>query len=270
MDRPRQNPLAAAALAALLAAVPVAAQSPPRYHPAQLDCASYHESRSATVRLTAGNELTRETSGRDGLLRLRASAASGDSMITLEAWFDTLSVWREGAGLRIAPETDGLIGGRYRGRLGRTGGFAATELPFVPDEVAQVAGLRGALDDLLPTLPPVPLAPGAGWRDDLGTVIQRMPDVTLAGRRSERYRLVRTGTRQRTELLPDSTAIEAREESSEIGTWTWDPGLGVVRWERDVQVELAVPPGGAVPRGFRTRIEQRVVLERVATTTCGE
>jgi hypothetical protein len=96
-----------------------------------------------------------------------------------------------------------------------------------------------------------------------------MPDVTVAGRRLERYRLVRTGSRQRTELMPDSTAVEAEEESSETGSYTWDAELGVVRWEREVQVDVTVPRGGAVPRGFHTRIGQQVLLERVAAEDCG-
>src|SRR5262249_42020461 len=92
----------------------------PRYHPLLLDGARYHLTAKAQIDLQSGKQRTRETSGRDGIVVLKATKE--DSLIDLEAWFDTLDVWREGSGERIAPETDGLIGGRYKGRLTPSGG----------------------------------------------------------------------------------------------------------------------------------------------------
>jgi hypothetical protein len=199
-------------------------------------------------------------------MRLRAVAA--DSLIRLEAWFDSLALWREGSGERLEPDTDGLVGGRYRGVLTRQGGYQASDTPFQPDEVAQVADLSGALGDLLPPLPPVALRPGGSWRDDLGTVITRLPDETLAGERMSRYRLLRRGTHEESRLLPDSTEVRATRAETESGIFSWSEELGPVRWERDLADEVTVPAGGPVKQPFRTRIEQKVTMERMAEGGC--
>jgi hypothetical protein len=213
------------------------------------------------IYLQGGNRRSRESAGRDGVIRLRAGAA--DSLLRVEGWFDTLLVWREGSGERLEPDTDGLVGGRYRGLLTRLGGFRSIDTPFLPDEVAEVADLSGALGDLLPPLPPVPLLPGASWRDDLGMVITRLPDETLAGRRLARYRLIRRSTHPESRFLSDSTEVRAVRTETESGVFAWSTELGVVRWERDLSDEVTVPTGGLVKQAFRTKIEQKVMVERV-------
>jgi len=215
----------------------------------------------------AGRNRTHERIGRDGVIVLRATGA--DSLIQLEAWFDTLTLWREGSGERLDPDTDGLVGGRFRGVLTGQGGFTSTDTPFIPDEVAEVADLTGALADLLPQLPPVPLAPGRSWRDDLGTVITRIEDGSVAAQPVERYRLIRRSTRQESRVLPDSTEVSATRSESESGVFSWSGVLGVVRWERDLTDEVAVPAGGLVKQPFKTRIESRVTVLRVGGR-CGE
>jgi hypothetical protein len=233
----------------------------PRYHPFLLDCAAYRTVVRSEIYLQGGNRRSRESAGRDGVMQLRAAAA--DSLIRLEGWFDTLLVWREGSGERLEPNTDGLVGGRYRGLLTGLGGFRSIDAPFLPDEVAEVADLSGALGDLLPPLPPVPLIPGASWRDDHGMVITRLPDETLAGRRLARYRLIRRSTHPESRLLSDSTEVRASRTETESGAFDWSTELGVVRWERDLADEVTVPTGGPVKQAFRTKIEQKVTVDRV-------
>ena len=240
--------------------------APPAYHPAQLDCAAYRQTLSSEIRLEGARERSRETSGRDGVLRLRATAH--ESIISLEAWFDTLDVWREGNGERLAPATDGVIGGRFTGLLTRQGGLTVTDRPFIPDDVAQVAELSGALEDLLPPLPQVGLAPGKGWKDGFGTVITRLPDGLQQGRRVERYRLIRHLSREESRLLPDSTVVRATRVEEETGIIFWSVEVGLVRWDRTITAEVTVPSGGVVLSPFRTSIVQQVTVERVAAGGC--
>jgi hypothetical protein len=236
------------------------APSPPAYSPLHLDGATYRQEIRSVITVTSGRERSRESSLRDG--RLRLVAAEQDSLLRLEAWFDTLVAWREGAGGRLTPETDGVIGGRFRGLLSRQGGFQGTEVPFVPDDLAQVAELTSALADLLPPLPPVGLLPGGSARDDFGTAFLRAPDALVDGKRVERYRLVRQSETEELTRLPDSSEVRAQRRERENGVFSWSPELGLVRWEREVTVEVLVPVGGVVRQPFRTVIEQTIVVER--------
>ena len=249
--------------AALLLAAPLGAQGAPAYHALQLDCARYRQAIHTTIQLESRGERTLEVTDRDGVLVLRATAR--DSLIGLEAWFDTLFLAREGSGERLVPATDGLIGGRFTGLLTRRGGFTATDRPFIPDEVAQVADVGDALEELLPPLPTTELAPGAGSRDAFGTVILRLPDGTRDGRRVARYRLTRTLEREEERILPDSSRVRAVRQERETGSYEWSPEAGTVRWERTITIDVEVPVGGPVKRPFRTRIEQLVTIERVGS-----
>lgn len=242
------------------------APAPLAYHPAQLDCAAYRQTLTSDIQLEGARERSREKSGRDGVLRLRATAR--DTLIALEAWFDTLEVWREGHGERLAPGTDGVIGGRFAGLLTRQGGLTITDRPFVPDDVAQVAELSGALEDLLPPLPQPALAPGKGWKDGFGLVITRLPDGLHQGRRVERYRLIRRTSREEARLLPDSSIVRATRIEDETGIVLWSVEVGLVRWERAITVDVSVPSGGVVRSPFRTTIVQQVTVERVGGGAC--
>jgi hypothetical protein len=234
---------------------------PPRYRPLQLDCARYQSSIRTDITIQAGRRRSRETAGRDGVMVLRAGAA--DSLIAVEAWFDSLTLWRESEGERQTPDTDGLIGGRYRGRLTPLGGFTATDTPFIPDEIAELADLSNALGDLLPPLPPVPLELGASWKDDFGTVISRTTDTRIAAQPVQRYRLVRRAERQEKRLLPDSTEVSATRTEKESGVFSWSPEQGLVRWERDLAEQVTVPAGGLVKQPFKTGIVQKLTVVRV-------
>lgn len=248
---------------ALLPCAAWAQDSPPAYHYLQLDCAVYRQQVHSVIQLESGRERSRETSARDGTLVVRAAAQ--DSLIALEAWFDTLTVWREGSGERIAPETDGVIGGRFRGLLTRFGGFTSVDRPFVPDDIAQVADVSDALTELFPPLAPVALAPGAGWKDDFGTVITRLPDGTNGGRPVERFRLIRRDDRMESRFLPDSTEVRAKRQELEDGVYEWSKELGPVRWERAITVNVMVPAAGPVKQPFRTEIAQQASVERLPT-----
>lgn len=245
----------------LAAAPPLPAQDVPGFHPLMLDGATYRQEVRSTITLEGGRQRSQETSLREGIFRLRAAAR--DSLIAVEGWFDSLVAWREGNGERVVPGTDGVIGGRFRGLLTRQGGFTSTETPFVPDELAEVTELAGALADLLPPLPGRRLRPGESWRDPLGAAFLRVPDGTVAGRRVERYRLVRSAEREEVRLLPDSSEVRATRNERETGVLSWSPEVGLVRWERDITVDVMVPAGGVVTAPFRTRIEQAVVVERL-------
>lgn len=242
------------------------AQAPIRYQPEQFTCARYQEDIRSEIELQARRERSHESAGRRGILVVRGRV--GDSIILLEAWFDSLALWREGAGERISPDTDGLVGGRYRGELTPTGGIVTHVLPFFPDEVQAVADLTGALEQLLPPLPPVGLTPGGAWRDSVGTVILRMRDGVIGGRLVQRYRLVRRLDREESRLLPDSTEVRATRSESETGVFSWAQEVGLVRWEREITNEVKVPVGGIVKQPFRTRIVQKVVVERLAGDGC--
>jgi len=248
------------ALTALLALAPLGAQGGPVYHPLQLDGAAYRQEIRSDITLEGGRMRSRETGLREGRLQLRA--AWKDSVIAIEAWFDSLVAWREGNGERMIPETDGVIGGRFHGLLTPQGGLTTTETPFVPDPLAEITELAGALADLLPPLPAVRLRPGESWRDPFGAAFLRVPDEVYRGRRVERYRLVRSGEREERRLLPDSTEVRAMRSERETGIFSWSPEVGVVRWERDVTVDVTVPEGGVVKAPFRTRIEQVIVVAR--------
>ncbi|HXW96446.1 MAG TPA: hypothetical protein VEI47_02590 [Gemmatimonadales bacterium] len=251
----------------LLARGASAQASAPYYHPLQLDCASFRQQVRSTIDLEGIRERSRETTGRDGILELRAAAQ--DSLIMLTAWFDTLIVWREGAGERLEPETDGVIGGRYKGSLTVQGAFVSLDRPFVPDEVAQVSDVGDALQELLPPLPPVALQPGQGWKDDLGTVISRLPDGLNGGHRVERYRLTRRSSGEEFRMLPDSIEVRATRRESETGVYEWTAELGVVHWDRGITTDVMVPTGGPVRAPFRTHIEQQATVDRVGAE-CGE
>jgi hypothetical protein len=252
-----------AAALALLAAGSGAAGQTPRYAAGSLACARFVERADAEIHGETGGRALNETGGRHGRWIVRAASA-GDSGVRIEAWFDSLTIWRRSGDAVRSPDTDGIIGGRYRGVLTPLGAFTASATPFVPDEVAEFADLHDAFADLLPPLPPEPLAIGAVWRD-AGTSIERLGDSAGAEGPIERYRLERTGTRHDVSLDgSDTLRIPVRQSTVEEGEFAWDPSRGLLSRSRTVTVETEVPAGGAVRVPVRSRVVQRLTLARLA------
>jgi hypothetical protein len=251
-----------------------AAQEPAEFHytPEQFRCASLHEHSRAVLEAETGLRRRRETLTRDGLWRVRGRSAPAG--ISVEAWYDSLALSRTSPEGVLAPDTDGLLGGRYRGTLSSAGRYTADARPFVPDEVAEVSDLGAALDDLLPPLPPSALTVGEQWRDGSGLELTRLPD-SLVGRRAVRRLALRSRSEaSRATVRGDTTAIAARQETLEEGQVDWDAAAGLLRRTRHIVVETSVPAGGPLRVPLRSRLEQDVVLEQVGNPllrgTCPE
>jgi hypothetical protein len=226
-----------------------------------LRCVSLHERSRAVLEAETGLRRRRETLTRDGLWRLRGAPAS--TGISIEAWYDTLAVSRTSPEGVLTPDTDGLLGGRYRGTLSPSGSYTAASRPFVPDEVAEVSDLGAALDDLLPPLPPSALAVGDQWRDGSGLELTRLPDSLARGRPVRRLALRLRSEASRATVRGDTTAIAARQVTMEEGQVDWDAAGGLLRRTRHIVVETSVPAGGPLRAPLRSRLEQDVVLEQV-------
>ena len=264
---PSLRATASATCLAVLAAPGVVSQqtTPPaaefRYIPAQLDCATFQERSRARLEAQTGTRQRRETLTRDGIWRMRARP--GRAGIAIEAWYDSLALSRESPEGKLVPDTDGLLGGRYRGALSPTGRYAAEARPFVPDEVAEVAELGGAMEDLLPPLPPVAISVGQRWSDSSGLELRRLPD-SVAGRRVVRRLAVHVRTEaDLATLRGDTTRLPAREVTVEDGRIDWDPAIGLLRRVRRLVVETSVPAGGPLRQPLRSRLEQEGTLVRI-------
>lgn len=220
---------------ALLASV-LAQASAPRYTARGLACAEFHETVDSDIRSSSGSVSRSERAGREGVLMLRAT--EGDSALEITAWYDTLSVFREGPEGRIIPDTDGLLGGRWRGTLMPTGEYLPLAVPFIPDEVAQIAELHSVLDDFLPLLPDTPL------------------------RQGERYHWNRHRTQPPDTLTADTLSRAPAQEVEEEGTLTWDLQRGPVSWERTLRITARVPASRMIPRGMQSVVTQRIRVTR--------
>ena len=234
----------------------------PAYTAAQLHCARFLETSRSEIETETARGAVKATTDRDGTWSFRARDSSGNVLV--EAWYDSLSLRRRTGESEVRADTDGLIGGRYRGVLSPLGGFTETARPFVPDEVAEVADLSGAAADLLPALPPGGLAPGETWRDS-GLVLSRLPD-TLVGRKPLlHFRLEARGEVGETVPRGDTVAIPMKETTVEQGAIFWSPVVGLVRRTRDITVEAIIPSGGRIRQPVRSRVVQHVVLTRLGS-----
>jgi hypothetical protein len=252
----------AAALVFLVTAGGAAAQTP-RYAAGQLACARFVERADADIQGEAGGRTLTETGGRYGRWIVRGVPV-GDSGVRIEAWFDSLTIWRRSGDATRSADTDGIIGGRYRGTLSAGGAYTASATPFVPDQVAEFADLRDAFADLLPPLPPTLLPAGAVWRDGSGTTIERLGDSAGADGPIQRYRLERQSSRRDVSLDgSDTLRIPVKQTTVEAGEFAWEPTRGLVSRTRTITVQTEVPAGGAVRVPVRSRVVQRVTLVRV-------
>lgn len=257
------------AVVAMLGSPPLDAQNQAvalRYSAAQLNCARYLESAATKILTQSGGRGGEQTSGRRGVWQFRAKPVVDG--VALEGWLDSLGVWRRSKEATIRPDTDGLLGGRYRGTLSGEGTYTSQSHPFVPDEVAEVAGMGTALDDLFPPLPPRPLRPGQAWSDSSGVTLRRMADSGMSGVPLYRFELdARTETRS-APLPGDTVPLRLRQVSQEHGTFVWHPLLGLLRRDRRIVVETDVPAGQAVRQPVRSKIEQRITLVRALDPGC--
>ncbi|MBA3345246.1 MAG: hypothetical protein H0T44_08090 [Gemmatimonadales bacterium] len=247
--------------ACTLAAGSLPAQQPPRYTASQLQCSAFSESSRSEIRTESGGRVRQAEAGRAGIWRFRSRDTTAG--VAVEGWYDSLAVWQRSQGLALAPDTDGLIGGRYRGLLGPGGHYRPADRPFVPDEVSEVVDAAVAMDDLFPPLPPRALMPGQRWSNSTGTEITRLPD-SVAARRLQRYALrIRQASRETTPR-GDTVPIAVRQTSVEEGEVTWDPAAGLLRRTRWITIETDIPIGGRVRQAVRSRVSQRTTLTRLA------
>lgn len=259
--------LAAPAMDASAVQNPAPSPAAFRYTPAQLDCATYQERSRGTLDAQTGTRQRHESLSRDGVLRLRARP--GGPGIALQAWYDSLELSRQSPEGKLVPDTDGLLGGRYRGTLTPAGRYSSEARPFVPDEVAEVAELGGAMDDLLPPLPPVALAVGQQWTDGSGLELRRLPDSLVGGRVVRRLALRARAESDEATIRGDTTSVPARQTTVEEGQVDWDPALGLLRRARRLVVETSIPAGGPLKQPVRSRLEQEVSLVRLRGGGCG-
>jgi hypothetical protein len=241
-----------------------AADSALQYRPEQLHCSRFFESSESRILTQAGNQGREQTSGRIGVWQFRATGA--DSGLMLEAWLDSLTLWRRSKETVVRPDTDGLLGGRYLGRLSARGVYSGQASPFIPDEVAEVAGMATALDDFFPPLPSRQLHPGEMWRGPPGLTVQRLGDSALSGVPLYRFRLQVRKVNREGNSKRDSIPLELRQVSRESGTFVWHPMLGLIGRERNIVIETTVPPGGPVRQAIRSRIQQHIRVTRDLNT----
>ncbi len=210
------------------------------------------------LRIYTGIASRSESTGREGVWQVRA-----DSNLALEAWFDSLVVWRDTREGKLTPDTDGLIGGRYRGTLGPDGRYVSQTSPFIPGPVAEVTDLSMALNELFPRLSPDRLSAGEEFADTTGWKIRRLSDSSAGGVPLQRYRWTISANTTRATAGEDSLFADVHERTTEDGTLVWHEVSGPLRWDRHIVVDVTVPASGAVKRGLRSRLEQRVSVWRL-------
>lgn len=234
----------------------VAQGSPARYTAAMLDGATYDERVRTTIRTQTGGATRLESVGREARWQVRAAGL--DTALTFEAWYDSLHTWRDSPEGRLRPDTDGLIGGRFRGWVTASGLVTLGTRPFIPDELAEVSDLGTAFTTFLPALPDTALDVGGIWDDGRGGRIIRRADSTGSDATLQRFRWTRTVTDTVHEVEADSLGYEIRSTMREDGHLVWHPRLGPLAWHRDVVTEVDIPADGAVRRPVRSRVEERL------------
>jgi hypothetical protein len=235
-------------------------ETAPGYTAQQLDCARFVETGESKILTEAGGRTRNQTSTRRASWQFRAVPSNRD--VSLEGWLDSLTVTRSSVETSISPDTDGLLGGRYRGILTPRGTYTSKVRPFVPDEVAEVAGMANALDDFFPPLPPRALKAGETWSDSLGLTLRRLPDSALSGVPLYRFELAKKGEARAAETPADTIPLRVQQKSDEQGVFVWHPLLGLLRRERRIVIETTVPPSHAVRQAVRSKVEQRITLVR--------
>jgi hypothetical protein len=231
-----------------------------RYSAPQLNCARFLENSESKILTEAGRREQEQTTGRRGVWRF--SAASEHAGVALEGWLDSLALWRRLRTTQVRPDTDGLVGGRYRGLLTPDGEYQSRKVPFIPAEVAELADMATALNDLLPSLPDQPLRPGQTWTDSAGLTVERLADSGMSGVPLYRFRVEDRRTASAAAVPGDTTLIRLRQSSEEEGVFVWHPSVGLLRRERHITIKTTVPARGVVQQTVRSQVEQRITLTR--------
>ena len=237
----------------LLLAAGAQQDGPPRYVASMLADAAFDQRVRAEVRTQAGGAARTEQVSREARLRFRASGIT-DSLV-VEAWFDSLVIWREGPEGRVTPDPDPVIGGRYRGVLASNGKMTVHTRPFVPDDLMEVSDVGEVMNDFLPRVPSVALVAGAVWEAE-GFRIVRRTDSAPAGVRLHRYRWSRVQADTAEQGLTDSLRYLIRSHLEEEGNLVWHPSLGPLVWHRQSTMSMEIPADGAVRRSARTRMTE--------------
>lgn len=241
-------------LIALAVVLPAAAPAQaPVYDAATLGCARFAESVRSEVHTAMGTVRRNETVGRSGVLSVRAVPDSGGLLV--EAWYDSLSVFRQGPEGRVEPNAEGILGGRYRGDLAPQGDYLSVASPFVPAALRDVFDFGRVLLHFFPPLPPRALRPGGEWKDDPDLTIWRLADSATAHGAVARYGWTRRSAWEEGVAAGDSTVRLHRSES-ESGDLRWQDGpLG---WNSAVRAGVAFPGAGG-----RTDVVQEVRVVRL-------
>ena len=232
----------------------------PRYLAAHLECAMFKESVRTVLRGESGTAAMRNAAGREGVLLVTVRDSAG--ALGLDAWYDSLTVWRgTDAGREIAG-LERVLGGRYPGLLAPDGRYQALRLPFVPSEVADVADLAPVLEDFLPRLPGRELAVGAQWTDS-GFTIRRDRDHRAGGEARHRYAWTVTSRHGDRYPAADTLEVTVDQVVREEGQLLWSPTFGPLTWSRSIFVTARIPATGGVRRSLRSTIEQRIDVVRL-------
>jgi hypothetical protein len=240
--------------------VPDQAPPPPAYSAVQLHCARFAETSHSEIETATARGSVKATADRQGIWSFRARDSSAGMI--LEGWYDSLALRRRSAESEVSADTDGLIGGRYRGLLQAAGGYLETARPFVPDEIAEIADLSGAAQDLFPPLPPKLLERGESWKD-AGLELSRLPDTVVAGRPLLHFRLEARGETREVVPRGDTVPIPVRQTTVEQGDIFWSAASGLVWRTRDIIIHATIPSGGRIRQPVRSRIVQHVELTRL-------
>jgi hypothetical protein len=198
-----------------------------------------------------------ESLRRTGTLVIQGTAL--DSAIQIEAWWDSLRLWRRSDDQTLEPDADGVLGGRYQGQLEADGRFFRSVAPWIPDEVAEVSDLTTALDDLFPPLPPSVLKRGERVTSIAGDLFVRLADSS--GR--ARYRITSASASTHPPDAERNYAIGETESSDGVLVWGNE---GLLRWDRTVIAETKITEDPQ--RAFRSRVQQLIEVRRVGN--CGE
>ena len=248
-------PLPLVILLCAMVSTAVSAQAP-AYTVATIGCARFMESTRGELESAFGSVRRTETLGRDGILVVRAAPTGAG--LEVEAWYDTLAVFREGPEGRFTPDADGIFGGRYGGILDPEGDYLSNVTPFVPAALRDIFDFTRLLLHFFPPLPPKSLPAGGEWTEGAGLTIWRLSDSASPRGPVGRYRWIRREAWDEGVRVGDSTVVVHRSES-ESGRLQWREGEGPLGWGSSTEASVEFVNGAG-----RSRLTQEAQVRRVA------